>query len=132
QGTSAFTATGVLSAGQLLIGTGTSSAPIPANLTAGSGITITTASGAITVSASGGELTFDEDGGSATPSGGILNLLGTAAQGISTTGGGNTVVFTIADATSTQKGVSYLADTAAVLLGAATMSVVTPADLTTK
>ena len=50
--------------------------------------------------------TYNADAGSATPAANIINFLGTAAQGISSSAAGNTVTYTIANATDTQKGVA--------------------------
>jgi fibronectin-binding autotransporter adhesin len=50
--------------------------------------------------------TFTEDSGSASPAANNLNILGTSAQGISTSGSGSTVTITAANATSTTKGVA--------------------------
>ena len=52
-------------------------------------------------------ITFEEDSGSAIPSGGILHVLGTSSQGISTSGLGDTITITAADATTATKGVAF-------------------------
>ncbi len=68
--------------------------------------------------------TFDADVGTATPVLNILNVVGTAAQGISTSAAGNTVTWTIADATTGQKGVSRLATNAESIASSLTTNVV--------
>src|SRR5208337_1143213 len=83
----------------------------PITLTAGIGITITGSpvnlGGTVTISASGVmATTFTEDSGTATPAANNLNIFGTAAQGISTSGAGSSVTLTIANASSIQKGVA--------------------------
>ena len=80
-------------------------------VTAGSGISVSgspvSLGGSVTISATGTIVTqFSADTGVATPSGNNINLLGTAAQGISTSGSGSTVTFTIANATTSTKGVA--------------------------
>jgi len=50
--------------------------------------------------------TFVTDAGAAVPVANILNVIGTPSQGISTSGAGNTVTITAADATAVQKGVA--------------------------
>lgn len=60
---------------------------------------------------------IDTDSGSASPVSGIVNLLGTAAQGISSSAAGNTVILTVDDATTSQKGVSELATDAEAITG---------------
>lgn len=60
----------------------------------------------LTISSTVASTVYDADTGSATPSAGILNVNGTAAQGISTTGSGNTLVWTISNASAVQKGVA--------------------------
>lgn len=79
-------------------------------LTAGTGVSITNGDGVAgnpTISATTAvPTTFTEDSGTATPSANNLNVLGTAAQGISTSGSGATVTITAANATALQKGVA--------------------------
>ena len=94
-------------------------------LQAGSGITITNPQGVAgdpTISASPIVPTqFTADSGTAAPSGNNLNVLGTATQGISTSAAGSTVTLTVANATSTQKGVaSFNATEFTVTAGAVT------------
>lgn len=131
EGAGAFVATAPLTNGQLLIGS-TGVDPVPASLTAGSGITITPASGAITIAATVSATTYNEDLGSATPSGGILNINGTSAQGISTSGTGSTVTITASTATTAQKGTVLLASNAQAIAGTDTANAVTSAALSAK
>lgn len=76
--------------------------------------------------------TFTGDSGSATPSGGNLNLFGDAAQGLSTSGAGDTLTFTNADASETQKGVSELATDAESIGGADSIRTIVPTSLKAK
>lgn len=83
---------------------------------AGSGISVSgspvSLGGAVTISASGTIVTqFSTDSGIATPSGNNINILGTAAQGISTSGSGSTVTLTVANATTSTKGVASFSST---------------------
>lgn len=77
---------------------------------AGSGISLMNpdgVAGATTITAgSTTPLLFHTDSGDATPAANAITFAGTAAQGISSSGAGSTVTYTIANATSTQKGVS--------------------------
>ena len=77
---------------------------------AGTGISLSNADGvaAATIinAASSVPTTFTEDSGTATPSANNLNVIGTSAQGISTSGSGATVTITAANASSVQKGVA--------------------------
>jgi len=124
--------------GQLLIGRTVANAGGThidvATLTSGAGISITNAAGSITVTATGATTSlYTEDVGTATPNGaGNLNILGTAAQGLSTSGAGNTVTLTNADWTTIQKGVGVLATNAETIAGSSTSKVVTPDDLKAK
>ena len=61
-----------------------------------------------------------------------INLLGTIAQGISTLGAGNTITWTIADATEIQKGVLRVNTDAEILAGTSDALAVTPLKLNTK
>lgn len=82
--------------GQVLIGGG--AAPAWANITPGSGISITNGAHSITIATAGTVASsFPTDGPTATPSGGSLSILGT--NHISTNGLGSTVTVT-SDATS--------------------------------
>ena len=84
-------------------------------------------------SEAGNDITqIDTDAGSASPVLGIVNLLGTAAQGISSSGAGNTVTLTMADATETQKGVSELATDAESIAGADTSRTIVSTSLKAK
>src|SRR5208282_732383 len=69
----------------------------------GTGISLTNpdgVAGATTITSSGVvPIQFTEDSVSAVPSAGNLNIIGTAAQGISTSGSGSTVTLTVANAT---------------------------------
>jgi len=75
---------------------------------------------------------FVTDSGTAIPASHILNILGTAAQGISSSGTGNTVTLTIADSTTSQKGVVELATNAETITGSDTTRPVVPASLEAK
>lgn len=76
--------------GQLLIGGGT--APIWANLTAGTGISIVNGANSISISATGAFAnTFTADTGSAMPAVGNLNVIGGSSGLIETTGSGSTL-----------------------------------------
>ena len=74
----------------------------------GSGGVLTNISGnVLTITAgSSSATTYDADSGSAVPIGNIINFNGTSSQGISSSASGNTVVYTVANATTTTKGVS--------------------------
>lgn len=76
--------------------------------------------------------TFVTDSGSAIPVAFIINMLGDAIQGITSSGIGNTVTFTIADATTSQKGVSELATDAETIAGSDTTRTIVPSSLTAK
>lgn len=128
----------ILLDGQLLIGRTSLNAGgthIDVNtLTAGAGISITNGAGTITIAATGAATsTFTADVGTATPDGaGNLNLLGTSAQGISTSAAGSTVTFTIANASTVQKGVLLLASNAEAIAGTDTAKAITADDLKAK
>jgi hypothetical protein len=97
---------------------------------AGSGISLTNpdgVAGATTITAGATvPTTFTEDAGTATPSANNINILGTAAQGISTSGAGSTVTITAANSTSTQKGVaSFNATEFTVTAGAVASNAIT-------
>lgn len=109
----------------------------PITITAGAGITVVGSpvnlGGAVTISAAASvPTTFTADVGTATPAANNINLLGTAAQGLSTSATGSTVTFTNADWTTTQKGVGTLATNAETITGAVTNKAVTPDDLKAK
>jgi hypothetical protein len=77
--------------------------------------------------------TFTEDGASvATPSSNNLNIFGTSAQGISTSGSGATVTITASNASTSQKGVVALATNAEAIAGTDTAKAVTSDDLKAK
>jgi hypothetical protein len=97
---------------------------------AGSGITLTNpggVAGATTITASSiVPTTFTADSGTATPAANNLNVLGTAAQGISTSGAGSTLTLTVANATAVQKGVaSYNSTNFTVTAGAVASNAIT-------
>jgi hypothetical protein len=75
---------------------------------------------------------YDADSGSAVPSSNVLNVLGTAAQGISSTGAGNTLTFTNADASTTQKGVLETSTEAESIAGSSSTVAVVPSSLAAK
>ena len=74
----------------------------------------------------------DTDSGSAFPVANILDIVGDATQGTSTTGAGNTVTITVDDATTTQKGVAETSTDAESITGTSTSVTVTPASLSAK
>lgn len=67
---------------------------------------------------------FVTDAGVAVPVANTINFLGTAAQGISSAGVGDTVTYTVADGTTAQKGVARLATNAESIAGALTTNIV--------
>ena len=75
---------------------------------------------------------IDADAGSALPVADIINLIGTAAQGISSSGAGNTITFTIDDATETQKGVVELATDVESIDGTDSSKAIVPTSLKAK
>lgn len=77
-------------------------------------------------------LQFDGDTGSAVPSSGVIDILGTAAQGIVTSAAGSAVTITASDATTTQKGVLETATDAESIAGSSAAVAVTPASLAAK
>lgn len=104
---------------------------------AGSGISVVgspvSLGGSVTISATGAiPTTFTADSGSAVPSGNNLNILGTVAQGISTSGSGATITLTVANATTSQKGVVALATNAEAIAGTDTAKAITADDLKAK
>lgn len=69
-----------------------------------------------------GKTITGDTGGPLSPIAGNWNILGTAAQGISSSGSGDTLTFTIADATTTSKGVSsYNTNDFSLVLGAVSL-----------
>ncbi len=75
---------------------------------------------------------FVTDSGTATPVGGILNVLGDATQGSTTSGAGNTVTITNTNATELQIGVSALATDAVAIAGTDSVRVIVPTSLKAK
>jgi hypothetical protein len=71
----------------------------------------------IDAAGSGGITQIDGDTGSTTPVGGVVNIVGEPNQGVSTSGVGDTLVITVDDATTTQKGVVELATDAEAIAG---------------
>lgn len=86
-----------LTNGQVMIGSNGAD-PVPASLTAGTGITITPAAGSITISATGtGIQTITGDtGGALSPTAGNFNILSTSTNGIDTAGSGSTLTIGMA------------------------------------
>jgi len=126
-------ASNVGSNGQLLIGA-TGGDPAFASLTSTGGtVTFTPGVNSLNLEASGSvAIMFDADSGSATPAANTINLLGDSAQGLSSSGAGDTITYTIADATTAQKGVSELATDAETIAGADTGRTIVPSSLTAK
>lgn len=88
---------------------------------------------ALGTGAVGGVATLTGDaGGPIAPAAGNINVIGTAAQGITSSGAGNTITFTVANASTIQKGVVALATNAETIAGAVTTKAVTPDDLKAK
>ena len=122
--------TSALTNGQIVIGS-TSGAPAAANITSTGG-TVTVTNGANTINLEVGgahSSSFATDSGTAIPSAGVLNILGTSTQGITTSGSGNTVTLTVANASTTQKGVVALATSAQTIAGTDTTHANTPESL---
>ena len=92
----------------------------------------TTASWEKVIGGSTGLTQLDSDSGSATPSAGVIDLAGTSAQGITTSATGNTITFTIANTTETQKGVVELATTTEATTGTDTARAITAAGMAAK
>jgi hypothetical protein len=106
-------------------------------INAGSGISVVgspvSLGGAVTISASGTIVTqFSSDSGTATPSGNNINLVGTAAQGLTTSATGSTVTFTNTDWSIIQKGVGALATNAETIAGTVSNKAVSPSTLAAK
>lgn len=106
------------------------------NTATNSGYLLTSAPGnwSLFGSSSGGavnSLTGDS-GGAILPAAGNITLAGTAAQGISSSGAGSTITFTISDATTAQKGVLVTSTNAQSVTGTGTTQAVTPASLTAR
>ncbi len=100
-GTSAISALGAMTNGQIVIGS-TSATPVIASLTAGTGITITPAAGAITIASSGGGVTSlaGDSGGALT---GALSLV-TANSTVKFAGSGTTITHDFGATTNTVLG----------------------------
>lgn len=93
QGLSGFTASNALGNGQLLIGSNATN-PVPANLTAGTGISITNGAGSITIGVNGsvvGQTITGDSGGALSPTAGNWNIVSTSTNGIDTSGSGSTL-----------------------------------------
>lgn len=105
-------------------------------ITAGSGVSVSNGNGIAgnpTISASASvPTTFTGDVGTANPALNNINLVGTSAQGLSTSASGSTVTFTNANATTTQKGVAALATNAEAIAGTDTAKIITADDLKAK
>jgi hypothetical protein len=106
-------------------------------VSAGSGISVSgspvSLGGTVIISATGAIPTqFTSDSGTAVPSVNNINLVGTSAQGLTTSATGSTVTFTNADWTTAQKGVGTLATNAETIAGTVTNKAVTPDDLKAK
>lgn len=98
-------------------------------ITAGTGLSgggSLTLGGSVTLSVGGSVATsYQTDSGTAAPSAGVLQVLGASAQGVSTSGATNAVTVSVADATTTTKGVaSFNSSQFSVASGA--VSLVTP------
>ena len=75
--------------------------------------------------------TFASDSGNATPDGsGIITFAGTTAQGLDSSATGNTVTYTIADASETQKGTLEIATDAEAVAVTATDKALVPSNMT--
>ncbi len=90
------------------------------------------ANGFVALAGSGATLQFDADAGSATPTAGIINILGDAPQGSTTSAAGNTVTITNTSATETQIGVSELATDAEAIAGTDSVRTIVPTSLKAK
>jgi len=78
-------------------------------------------------------ITFQGDSGSAVPAAGVLQLLGQQLQGVTSSASGNTVTFTVTDATAIQNGVVQLATDAEAIAGSLTTSfAINPSSLKAK
>lgn len=90
-------------------------------------------SGAVSLIATGlGKTITGDTGGALSPTANNWNIVGTSAQGVSTSGSGSTLTLTNADWTTTQKGVGVLATNAETIAGSSTTKAVTPDDLKAK
>lgn len=86
----------------------------------------------LSASSMGGVSQIDGDTGSATPVGGVVNIVGEPTQGVSTSGIGDTLVITVDDSSTTQKGVIELATAAETTTGTSATLAVAPSTLNTK
>lgn len=122
--------------GQVLIGA-TGADPAFATLTSSdSSVSFTIGANSLSLQVAGGttvgKTITGDAGGALSPTAGNWNILGTAAQGISTSGAASTLTLTIANATTAQKGVLTLATNAEAIAGADTTKAVTSDDLKAK
>ncbi len=76
--------------------------------------------------------TFIADVGSAVPIASVINFFGDATQGISSSAAGNTVTYTVADATTSQKGVVEYATLTETIDGSSNTLGTTPAGVNAK
>jgi hypothetical protein len=123
--------------GQLLIGSTSAPNIRVGTITSGdSSITVTAGAGTLALSVTGGttvgKTITGTTGGALSPTGGNWNILGNATQGVSFSGSGSTLTGTVADATTTQKGVAELATDAETIAGTANTVNVTPESLKAK
>lgn len=86
------------------------------------------------IGGSGGPVeTFDTDSGAVIPNAAnLVNVFGTAAQGLTTSGSGNTIAITVADSTTTAKGVVELATDAESIGGVDTTRPIVASSLAAK
>lgn len=122
--------------GQVLLGA-TAGAPAFGTLTSTGGtVSFTTGANSLNLDVTAGSgviLTLTGDsGGTLSPTLGNFNLLGNSTQGVSTSGAASTLTFTVADATTLQRGVTLLASNAEALVGNSTSKAITPEDLKVK
>ncbi len=119
----------ISSNGQILIGSSGNN-PVASTLTSGSGISIINGPGVITISSEGNNLQFvEDDNTTAAAANNILYLKGSSAQGLVTTGSGNTVTFANLNWTTIQKGVGRLATGQEVQDGTVTNAAITPSSI---
>ncbi len=123
--------------GQLLIGSTASPNIKVGSITSGdSSITVTAGSGTLALSVAGGatvgKTITGDAGGALVPTLGNWNIVGTTAQGVTSSGAGSTLTFTNADASETQKGVSELATDAESIAGTDAIRTIVPTSLKAK
>lgn len=87
---------------------------------------------ALGTGAVGGIVTIDGDTGTATPAGGVVNIIGTSADGLSFAGATDTLTGSIAASSTTQRGSVELATNAETVTGTDAVRAVTPAGLTAR